>query len=253
LTGSGNYPRFRRPASAFPATIRQRPTSNSGVRFATTHPQSAQSRVQPARRLPRLGFRPLGRFSRLPRNIGPGPSKDPVDRPRAGRGTRRSAMGSEGVNRRHLAQAPLRLGESAAHQIGISSCCMGLFLRFLLGPSPRVDGADDRLSSGTHMNVLDRNLLLPLAAVALESLDLHCKGSQQLGGEVAVAVLLRTVSEPFSRRKTLIAAKCVATICVLRAPRHRAQRFWSRSCGGDEPRRCVVRPESNPTRKSASL
>ena len=41
------------------------------------------------------------------------------------------------------------------------------------------------------MNVLDRNFLLPLAAIALERLDLHCKGLQQLGGEVTVAVLLR--------------------------------------------------------------
>jgi hypothetical protein len=66
------------------------------------------------------------------------------------------------------------------------------------------------------VDVLDRDFLLPLAAITLECLDLHCKRSQQLGGEVAVPVLLRDRLRALQPCKTLIAAKCVATICVAR-------------------------------------
>ena len=49
--------------------------------------------------------------------------------------------------------------------------CMGLMLRFCCTPSPgrdvRVDCADDRLTAGIYMYVLDDDLLLALAAIAV--------------------------------------------------------------------------------------
>jgi hypothetical protein len=52
--------------------------------------------------------------------------------------------------------------------MGNSSWCTGLFLRFLLVPSPRVDGTDDSLPPGMNVDVLDRDFLLPLAAITLQ-------------------------------------------------------------------------------------
>jgi hypothetical protein len=75
--------------------------------------------------------------------------------------------------------------------MGNSSGCMGLFLFFFRAPTPRGDGTDDRLTAGMDVDVLDSDLLLPLAAIPLERFDLHREGPQQLGGEIAVAVLLR--------------------------------------------------------------
>jgi hypothetical protein len=50
--------------------------------------------------------------------------------------------------------------------------CMGLFLSFVRHPSPRGgNGADDGLAAGVDSDVLNRDLLLPLAAVAIESLE----------------------------------------------------------------------------------
>jgi hypothetical protein len=47
--------------------------------------------------------------------------------------------------------------------------CMGLFLRFARHPSPRGGyGADDGLAAGVDGDVLDRDLLLALAPVAIE-------------------------------------------------------------------------------------
>jgi hypothetical protein len=50
--------------------------------------------------------------------------------------------------------------------------CMGLILRFRLNPSPRsLDHADDSLPAGMHVHVLDRYLLLALAALAIERVE----------------------------------------------------------------------------------
>ena len=52
--------------------------------------------------------------------------------------------------------------------------CMGLILQFESIPSPGgLDGANHRLSSGVNVDVLDRDLLLALAAIALQRLKLH--------------------------------------------------------------------------------
>jgi hypothetical protein len=60
-----------------------------------------------------------------------------------------------------------------------------------MAPSPRGDGADDRLPARMDVDVLDRDFLLPLSAIALERFDLHRERPQQLDRNVAVAVLLR--------------------------------------------------------------
>jgi hypothetical protein len=47
--------------------------------------------------------------------------------------------------------------------------CMGLILRYRLNPSPRrLNHTDHGLPAGMNVNVLDRDLLLALAAVAIE-------------------------------------------------------------------------------------
>ena len=49
--------------------------------------------------------------------------------------------------------------------------CMGLILGFLLSPSPRgLNHPDHSLATGVHMHVFHRDLLLALAAVAIEGL-----------------------------------------------------------------------------------
>ena len=49
--------------------------------------------------------------------------------------------------------------------------CMGLFLSFVRHPPPGEKGADDGLAAGVDSDVLNRDLLLPLAAVAIERLE----------------------------------------------------------------------------------
>ena len=68
---------------------------------------------------------------------------------------------------------------------------MRLFIRFLLAPSPRGDGAYDRLTAGMDVDMLHRDLLLPLAAITLERLDLSSEGTQQLHCEAPISVLLK--------------------------------------------------------------
>jgi len=52
---------------------------------------------------------------------------------------------------------------------------MRLFIRFLLAPFPRGDGADNCLAAGMNVDMLHRDLLLPFAAVTLEgTVNLTC-------------------------------------------------------------------------------
>src|SRR6202045_2739741 len=67
---------------------------------------------------------------------------------------------------------------------------MRLFIRFLLASSPRGDGAYDRLTAGMDVDMLHRDLLLPLAGITLERLDLKSEGAQQLHCEAPVSVPL---------------------------------------------------------------
>ena len=50
-------------------------------------------------------------------------------------------------------------------------------------------GADDRLPTRMDMDMLDSDFLLALAAIALESLDLHRESPEQLDREIAITVL----------------------------------------------------------------
>ena len=55
---------------------------------------------------------------------------------------------------------------------------MGLFLRFRAIPSPRgLDHANDRLAAGMHMDVLDCDFLLTLAAVTIEHVEQQYVGA----------------------------------------------------------------------------
>jgi hypothetical protein len=93
---------------------------------------------------------------------------------------------------------------------------MRLFSRLLLAPSSRGDGTDDRLTAGMDVDMLHRDLLLPLAAITLERLDLSSEGAQQLYCEAPIPVPLE------ERLRILEAAKrrdaggmrrfCVASI-----------------------------------------
>lgn len=50
--------------------------------------------------------------------------------------------------------------------------CMGLILRFSAIPTPRrLHNADHRLTAGMNVDVLDRDLLLAFAAMAVESFE----------------------------------------------------------------------------------
>ena len=60
--------------------------------------------------------------------------------------------------------------------MGNSSRCISLFLQFFA--RLRVHGADNCLPTSMHMNMLDRDFLLPLATVPLESLYLHRESPQ---------------------------------------------------------------------------
>jgi len=53
--------------------------------------------------------------------------------------------------------------------------CMGLILRFRCKPTPRtLDIADDGLAPLVYVDVLDCDLLLPFAAMSVESLSEGC-------------------------------------------------------------------------------
>jgi hypothetical protein len=53
-----------------------------------------------------------------------------------------------------------------------------LILRFLAIPTPRrLNDPDHRLSTGMDVDVLNRHLLLPLAAVAVKRLKKRCVGA----------------------------------------------------------------------------
>ena len=59
--------------------------------------------------------------------------------------------------------------------------CMGLILRFRAIPTPRgLDHADDSLPASMDMDVLDRDLLLALAAVAVERFEQRGVGAGKL-------------------------------------------------------------------------
>src|ERR1700732_4565161 len=92
---------------------------------------------------------------------------------------------------RHGFPLRVRAPQRSVRFMGNFSWCMNLFIRFYLAPSPRVDGTDDRLSAGMDVDVFDCNLLLPLAAIALQGLDLSREGAQQLHCEAPIAVLLK--------------------------------------------------------------
>ena len=65
--------------------------------------------------------------------------------------------------------------------MGNFSRCMGLLLRFLTAPTPRSDVTYDRLPTSMDVDVLDRDALLPLAAVTVEGF-----GQSRVGpGELA--------------------------------------------------------------------
>lgn len=64
--------------------------------------------------------------------------------------------------------------------------CMGLFLEFAGVPTPRLAGcgdhADHRLPARMDMDVFDGDLLLALAAMAVEGFDQRRIGAGQLVG-----------------------------------------------------------------------
>ena len=50
--------------------------------------------------------------------------------------------------------------------------CMGLFLQFSSIPTPRsFDVSDHRLSAGVNVNMLDRDLLVTLAAMLVQRVE----------------------------------------------------------------------------------
>jgi hypothetical protein len=59
--------------------------------------------------------------------------------------------------------------------------CMSLILRFHLNPSPRgLNYTNDGRPAGMNMHVLYRDLLLPLAAMAVERVEQHCQVRESL-------------------------------------------------------------------------
>src|SRR3954453_4255540 len=67
---------------------------------------------------------------------------------------------------RHGFPLRVRAPHRGAGFVADGSWRVGLFLAFRRHPTP-LDGADNRLPAGMHMDMLDRHLLLPLAAVTL--------------------------------------------------------------------------------------
>src|SRR5271168_1575034 len=80
----------------------------------------------------------------------------------------------------HCPPLRVRATHRDARFMGNISRCMGLLLRFLTAP-PRSDVTYDRLSTGMHVDVLDGDALLTLAAVTVEGF-----GQSRVGpGELA--------------------------------------------------------------------
>jgi hypothetical protein len=72
--------------------------------------------------------------------------------------------------------------------------CLGLISTFLLKPSPLIlDIADDGLTAGGDVHTLDDDLLLPLAAMPIQSFDEHGMGAGEFAGlgEVFTTTLKR--------------------------------------------------------------
>jgi hypothetical protein len=70
--------------------------------------------------------------------------------------------------------------------MGNFSCGTGLFLRLSTASIPRGDGTNDRLSTSMHVDVLDCDTLLALAAVTVEGVGQRCIGAGELVGLVQV-------------------------------------------------------------------
>ena len=66
-----------------------------------------------------------------------------------------------------------------ARFMGNCSCCIALFLQFLIIRRPRGDGTDNRLSAGVNMDMLDCDALLPLAAPAIEGFAQSGEGPRE--------------------------------------------------------------------------
>ena len=66
-----------------------------------------------------------------------------------------------------------------ARFIGNFSCGTGLFLRSSTASIARGDGTDDRLSTSMHVDVLDGDPLLALAAVTVKGLGQRCIGARE--------------------------------------------------------------------------
>jgi hypothetical protein len=86
---------------------------------------------------------------------------------------------------------------------------IGLILGSPQHPTP-LDGTEDRLPSGIDVDLFDRDFLLPLAAAALQRLDLHRVGRRQLCREIPEVSCCWMVSTCFSRLNIVIAAKARA-------------------------------------------
>ena len=62
-----------------------------------------------------------------------------------------------------------------------------LILRFRLNPSPRgLNHTDHGLPAGVNVHVLDRDLLLAFAAVAIKRVEQHREGARELASLVQV-------------------------------------------------------------------
>ena len=62
----------------------------------------------------------------------------------------------------------VRAPQRAARVVGNLSCCIGLYLEFLLGSASGGDGTHDCLATGIDSDMLDGNPLLTFAAVSIE-------------------------------------------------------------------------------------
>src|SRR5690242_6417473 len=74
----------------------------------------------------------------------------------------------------------VRAPQRSVRCMGNSSQCIGSFLRSLFCRFRRVDGTDNSLTAGVDMDVFDRDLLLTLAAVAVERVEQRRRGAGSL-------------------------------------------------------------------------
>jgi hypothetical protein len=75
---------------------------------------------------------------------------------------------------------------------------MGLSLRFLRTPTPGVlDVSNDCLAAGMDVDVLDRDLLLALAAMMVQTFEKHGKGAGELVGEAEIVSPLANCAAAF--------------------------------------------------------